>query len=513
MCKHVFFVFFACTALAAAAEFSGKTSNWHGFDSYEFEVGGRPCRTVVPKHAAEGNPWAWRAVFWGGEPQTEIALLKHGFHLAFIQCSDLLASPKNIEERNAFYKELTEKYGLAKKPVLIGMSRGGLCALRWAIANPDNVACLYLDAPVCDFKSWPGGKGKGKYSPDDWKNVLQTYNLTEEEALTFKSNPVDAFAPLAERKVPIISVCGDIDEVVPFDENTKILAERYKNAAAPFEVILKPNNKHHPHSLKDPKPIVDFILRSVPGNIPMPGIQVVQSAALPASTSIWNPAKKSGNIGEPRPIDTAQTDTVRYWLFLPADYEKQAASGGAPLLLFLHGAGERGSNINKVKDWGPPMLLDTPEFREHFPCVTVSPQCKNGYTWSPAQLMLLLDEIEKCYKIDKSRIYVTGLSMGGFGTWMCLNESPQRFAAAVPVCSGAKTRWAKNFTDIPVWNFHGDKDPVVPIAKSEEIVKAVQAAGGKKIIFTTYAGGVHNVWSQTYSSQLLYDWLFAHRRD
>lgn len=457
----------------------------------------------------------WRAVFWGGEPQTEIALLEHGFHLAFIQCSDLLASPKNIEERNVFYKELTEKYALAKKPVLIGMSRGGLCALRWAIANPDNVACLYLDAPVCDFKSWPGGKGKGKYSSGDWKDVLQTYNLTEEEALTFKGNPIDAFAPLAERKVPIISVCGDIDEVVPFDENTKILAERYKNAAAPFEIILKPNNKHHPHSLKDPKPIVDFILRSVHGEVPSPGIQVPQSIVLPASISTWDFSKGLNGIGEPRPLDTAQTDTVRYWLFLPADYEKQAASGGAPLLLFLHGAGERGSTpagIKNVKVWGPPMLLDKPEFREHFPCVTVSPQCKDGYAWSPAQLMLLLDDIEKRYKIDKSRIYVTGISMGGFGTWMCLNESPQRFAAAVPVCGGAETLWAKNLTDIPVWNFHGGKDPVVPLVMSEDMVNAIKAAGGKKIIFTKYTGGGHNVWSQTYDNPLLYDWLFAHRR-
>ncbi len=244
-----------------------------------------------------------------------------------------------------------------------------------------------------------------------------------------------------------------------------------------------------------------------------PGKQVVETLELPASTSTWNFSKEGIRmIGEPRPVDESKTETVRYWLYLPQDYEKTAANGGAPLFLFLHGAGERGNTldeIDKVKVHGPPKLLDRPEFQKHWPCVTVSPQCKNDFAWSPAQLSLLLNEIEKKYKIDKKRVYVSGISMGGFGTWMMLQAEPKRFAAAAPICGGAKPEWAPDLIDIPIWNFHGNKDGVVPCKLSEMMVDAVRKAGGRKIIFTVYEGGGHDVWTRTYDNQLLYDWLFT----
>jgi pimeloyl-ACP methyl ester carboxylesterase len=257
-----FVLFYSFSFFVFAEEFSGKKGNWNGFESYEFEVGQRPCRVVIPKNALEEKPWVWRAVFWGHEPQTEIALLNKGYYIAFISCSDLLGSPQNLKERDEFYNFLTEQYGFSKKPVLLGMSRGGFCSLRWAIANPLKVSCLYIDAPVCDLKSWPGGKGKGKGSPADWQQTLKLYDLTEDEALKFNGNPIDALKPLAEQKVPILSVCGDSDDVVLYEENTAILAERYKKLNAPIEVILKPGVSHHPHSLKDPTPIVEFILKN-----------------------------------------------------------------------------------------------------------------------------------------------------------------------------------------------------------------------------------------------------------
>ncbi|MDR2440985.1 MAG: alpha/beta hydrolase [Planctomycetaceae bacterium] len=257
-----FVLFYGFSFFVFAEEFPGKKGDWNGFESYEFEVGQQACRVVIPKHALEGKPWVWRAVFWGHEPQTEIALLNKGYYAAFISCSDLLGSPQHLKERDEFYNFLTEQYGFSKKPVLLGMSRGGFCSLRWAIANPVKVSCLYIDAPVCDFKSWPGGKGKGKGSSGDWQQVLKLYNLTEEEALKFNGNPVDSLKLLAEQKVPILSVCGDSDDVVPYEENTAILAERYRNMNAPIEVILKQGIGHHPHSLKDPTPIVEFILKN-----------------------------------------------------------------------------------------------------------------------------------------------------------------------------------------------------------------------------------------------------------
>ncbi|MDR0328391.1 MAG: prolyl oligopeptidase family serine peptidase [Planctomycetaceae bacterium] len=248
---------------------------------------------------------------------------------------------------------------------------------------------------------------------------------------------------------------------------------------------------------------------------PAPGKQVAQSVELSASTSTWDFGREGvRNIGEPRPLEEPKTDTMRYWFFLPEDYEAQAQSGGAPLLLFLHGAGERGNapdDIAKVKVHGPPRLLENPIFAKKFPCVTVSPQCKEGFSWSPAQLMRLLDHIEKNYKIDKSRVYVTGLSMGGFGTWMCVNESPKRFAAAAPICGGGKTEWAAALTRMPIWVFHGDKDPVVSVNLSISMVEAVKKAGGKNILFTSYEGEGHDSWTRTYDNQLFFDWMFSQK--
>jgi predicted peptidase len=247
----------------------------------------------------------------------------------------------------------------------------------------------------------------------------------------------------------------------------------------------------------------------------LPGIQVVQSVELPASTSNWGYNDGAAKLGKPRPLDTSKTEIMRYWLYLPHDYEQQAQAGGSPLFLFLHGAGERGNapeEIVKVKVHGLPKLLDKPEFNKTFPCIAISPQCKHNFEWSPSQLLLLLDHIERNYKIDKRRVYITGISMGGFGTWMCLNSSPERFAAAAPVCGGAETEWAKRLVTIPIWSFHGDSDNTVPFSMSQKIVAAIREAGGKKVIFTSYKGGGHDVWTQTYNNQLLFDWFFSHSR-
>lgn len=254
---------------------------------------------------------------------------------------------------------------------------------------------------------------------------------------------------------------------------------------------------------------------SAPVEKPAPGKQVAATVELPASTSTWDYGKeRMKRIGDPRPVDSSKNETVRYWIFLPTDYEKLAEAGGAPLLLFLHGAGERGDSmqeLEKVKIHGPTKrLAREPEFAQKFPAVVVSPQCKNNYAWSPSQLMLLLDHIEKNFKIDKNRIYVSGISMGGFGTWMCLNESPTRFAAAAPVCGGALTDWAPKLIDIPIWNFHGDKDGAVPFSFSQNMVDALKKAGGKKVVFTIYEGAGHDVWTSTYENRLFYDWLFSH---
>jgi len=242
--------------------FPGKTSDWNGFVRHDFEVGGKKVLVVEPKEAAAGRPWVWHGEFFGHKPAPDVALLKRGFHVAYLQVPDQLGSPEAVRHWNVLYQELTGKYGLASRVSLVGLSRGGLYCYNWAAANPDKVACLYGDAPVCDFKSWPGGKGKGKGSARDWKLVLERYGFKDDQAaMDYDKNPVDNLAPLAKAKVPLLHVYGDADEVVPWEENTGLIAERYQKLGGSITLIAKPGVGHHPHGLEDSTPIVEFIVK------------------------------------------------------------------------------------------------------------------------------------------------------------------------------------------------------------------------------------------------------------
>ncbi len=242
--------------------FPGTKSDWHGFDRYEFPVQGKTASVVVPREAAAGKPWVWHGEFFGHKPAPDIALLEKGFHIVYLSIPDMLGCPAAVEHWNALYAELTGKYGFAKKAALVGLSRGGLYVYNWAAANPDRVACIYGDAPVCDFKSWPGGKGKGKGSPRDWQLVLERFDFqSEAQALAYDKNPVDNLAPLAKAGVPLLHVYGDADDVVPWEENTGVIAARYRQLGGSITLIGKPGIGHHPHGLDDSTPIVEFILK------------------------------------------------------------------------------------------------------------------------------------------------------------------------------------------------------------------------------------------------------------
>lgn len=240
---------------------TGKISDWKGFELHEIEFEKRKAYIVRPKTEAAGRPWIWRARFWAHRPEVDTALLERGFHLVYIDAPELIGSPAAVEVWNNFYAYLTTIHHFNAKPALEGMSRGGLYIYGWAEANPDKVACVYADAPVCDFKSWPGGKGRSKGSPKDWELVLKMYEFKDEaEALAWKKNPIDNLAPLAKAKVPLLHVVGDADDVVPVEENTAIMEKRYKELGGSIQVIHKPGIGHV-HGLDDPKPIVDFVLK------------------------------------------------------------------------------------------------------------------------------------------------------------------------------------------------------------------------------------------------------------
>lgn len=240
--------------------FPNQTGEWNGYAKHELMIAGKPVTVVAPKTAAAGRPWVWHGEFFGHKPAPDIALLGKGFHIVYMKINDMLGCPDAVKLWNQCYAELTTNYGLSKKPSLVGLSRGGLYCYNWAIANPDKVSCIYGDAPVCDFKSWPGGKGKGKGDPKNWGLVLKLWGFKDEaEALAYKGNPVDSLAPLAKNHVPLLHVYGDADDVVPWDENTGLIESRYKALGGDITMIRKPGVGHHPHGLDDSTPIIEFI--------------------------------------------------------------------------------------------------------------------------------------------------------------------------------------------------------------------------------------------------------------
>lgn len=249
------FSYLACVISAWAADVAATPATWNGFARQDFEVAGHACLLISPATPAKGNPWIWRTEFFGVEPQTEIALLKAGWHVAFMNARDLYGAPPAMRLFEAFHRELVEHHGLNQKAVLEGLSRGGLYAYNFAVAHPDWVSGLYLDAPVLNIWSWPSPANKGL-----WKACLAAYGLTEDTAKSWRG-PLDHVPELVQNGIPIMLVCGDADKTVPYPENGAILVERYRAAQGNIKLILKPGADHHPHSLHDPAPIVQFLLQ------------------------------------------------------------------------------------------------------------------------------------------------------------------------------------------------------------------------------------------------------------
>ncbi len=198
----------------------------------------------------------------------------------------------------------------------------------------------------------------------------------------------------------------------------------------------------------------------------------------------------------------------RYLLYNPSSEAKKKKREW-PLLIFLHGRGERGNNLNLVKKHGPPKIVEN----KNLPFIIASPQCPGtDLWWKPDVVAGLVDELLGKYPVDPDKVYLTGLSQGGFGTWATAARHPEKFAAVAPVCGGGKTEWAKKFGPLPIWNFHGDADKVVPVGLSRIMVEAVEKAGGR-IKYTEYPGIRHDSWTQTYRNPKLYDWLLSHSRN
>jgi len=204
--------------------------------------------------------------------------------------------------------------------------------------------------------------------------------------------------------------------------------------------------------------------------------------------------------GQTAKVFASDSTTLQYLLYLPKNFQEEKSA--FPLIMFLHGSGERGSDIELVKMHGPPKLAEEKEF----PFIIVSPQCPAGQRWDIGLLNKLLDDVISKYNVDKSRVYLTGLSMGGFGTWAFASRYPGKVAAIAPICGGGDPGNVANIKNIPVWVFHGAKDSAVPLSRSEEMVKALREAGGF-VTFTVYPEAGHDSWTDTYNNEALYEWF------
>jgi predicted peptidase len=199
---------------------------------------------------------------------------------------------------------------------------------------------------------------------------------------------------------------------------------------------------------------------------------------------------------------------INYLLYLPKDYAKDKQKKW-PVMVFLHGSGERGADLNRVKLHGPPKIVETE--KKDLPFIIVSPQCPEGEWWKPITVIGLVDEVLAKYRADADRVYLTGLSMGGFGTWATACEFPDRFAAIAPICGGGVAYETMALKNVPVWAFHGEKDQAVPFQQSVVMCQAVKQFGGDAKL-TLYPDATHDCWTRTYANPELYEWLLSHKR-
>jgi len=204
--------------------------------------------------------------------------------------------------------------------------------------------------------------------------------------------------------------------------------------------------------------------------------------------------------------EVTATLSLRYLLSVPEGYDDDPEARW-PLVVFLHGAGERGDDLSKAGVHGPPKAVAE---GASFPFILVAPQCPADEWWTDQPVLELIDHLEESFRVDASRIYLTGLSMGGYGTWHFATAAPHRFAAVAPVCGGGVPYQMRRIPHLPVWAFHGDEDRAVPVEESVRLVEALRRHGNESAKLTLYEGVGHDSWTETYANPELYEWLLSH---
>ncbi len=236
---------------------------WNGFKGEEFEFEGKKATVIFPNEADSKRNWALKTEYWNAFPNAEIELLNKGFHMAHIENDNRWATDVDVDRKARFVEFIIDKYNLCSQCALVGMSCGGMYAVKFAERYPQFVSCIYADAPVINFMSCPAGFGKGRELYDEWfKEISEAIGFeTISDLLNYRESPIYKLDSLAGKRIPMILVAGDSDMDVPFDENGILLQRLYEKHGIEHEVYVKPGCEHHPHGMDDPTPIVNFILK------------------------------------------------------------------------------------------------------------------------------------------------------------------------------------------------------------------------------------------------------------
>lgn len=233
---------------------------WNGFEKTDFEFEGHPATVIEPKIRKENATLLIKTEYFNAYPETEIKLLEDGFYLAFIKNDNRWGTDADIERKVRFISFVTEKYALKEKCVPVGMSCGGIFAVKLAARFPEKIACIYLDAPVVNYMSCPCGFNKSVCFDENHEEIINALSLSGiPQLLAYRDMPLDNLPKLVENRIPAVIVAGDSDKIVPFDENGIFIKEAYEKAGIPLEVYIKEGCDHHPHGLPDPTKVIEFI--------------------------------------------------------------------------------------------------------------------------------------------------------------------------------------------------------------------------------------------------------------
>jgi len=237
--------------------------NWKGYICKNLQFENHEAIIVYPKEGTANGYLAVKTEYWDAFPEAiEISLLEYGFHLCFIKNDNRFGVNEDLDRKARFIRYVQAECGLKNKCVPVGMSCGGMIAIKMAARYPELIKCIYLDAPVLNYMSWPCGFGIGKSGSGDYSEILNALGLQNiSQLIACRDMPLDKLSILVENKIPVVMVSGDCDQTVPYCENGKFLEKAYMDAGEEIEVYIKPGGDHHPHGLADPKVVLDFIAR------------------------------------------------------------------------------------------------------------------------------------------------------------------------------------------------------------------------------------------------------------